>query len=85
MGWLPKKKVIVPFDFSENSLAAVDTALQMVADPSHVHHVSRAEAPIEQRIRVHRARHDQSVGVLGSRVIVGVFECEKKKYKIDIK
>ena len=36
MGWLPKKKVIVPFDFSENSLAAVDTALQMVADPSHV-------------------------------------------------
>jgi nucleotide-binding universal stress UspA family protein len=36
MAWLPKKKVIVPFDFSDNSLAAVDTALQLVADPSHV-------------------------------------------------
>ena len=37
MSWLPKKLVIVPFDFSETSVGAVETALQMVDDASHVH------------------------------------------------
>jgi nucleotide-binding universal stress UspA family protein len=33
MSWLPKDKVIVPVDFSADSLAAVDTALTLVARP----------------------------------------------------
>ena len=37
MSWLPKQTVVAPVDFSEDSLVAVDTALQMVDDPSHVH------------------------------------------------
>ncbi|MGE0606379.1 MAG: universal stress protein [Pirellulales bacterium] len=37
MSWLRKKKVLVPIDFSEESLAAVDTALELVADASHLH------------------------------------------------
>lgn len=36
MSWLPKRLVVVPVDFSENSFAAVDTALDLVSDPSHV-------------------------------------------------
>lgn len=32
MTWLPKKKVVVPIDFSDNSLAALDTARELVAD-----------------------------------------------------
>lgn len=36
MNWLPKKWVIVPVDFSDDSLAAIGTAVQLVADPSHV-------------------------------------------------
>ena len=37
MSWLPKQKVVVPVDFSDESLAAVDTALTLVADASHLH------------------------------------------------
>jgi nucleotide-binding universal stress UspA family protein len=37
MTWLPKKRVVVPTDFSEESLQAVDTALEIVASPSGVH------------------------------------------------
>lgn len=36
MSWLPKKKVLVPVDFSEESFAAIGTALQLVNDPSHI-------------------------------------------------
>lgn len=36
MSWIPKKKVIVPVDFSEESFAAIATAMQLVAQPSHV-------------------------------------------------
>lgn len=36
MSWFPKRTVVVPVDFSDDSLAAVDTALDMVADPSGV-------------------------------------------------
>jgi nucleotide-binding universal stress UspA family protein len=41
MPWLPKRCVVVPVDFSADSLAAVDTALAMVAAPNclHVIHV----------------------------------------------
>lgn len=39
MPWLPKKSVIVPVDFSDESLAAIDTALVMVEQPAQVHAV----------------------------------------------
>ena len=37
MNWLPKKTVVVPVDFSDDSLAALDTAAGMVDDPDHLH------------------------------------------------
>jgi nucleotide-binding universal stress UspA family protein len=37
MGWLPKKCVVVPVDFSNESLAAVELALDLVDDASRVH------------------------------------------------
>ncbi len=32
MNWLPRKTVVVPIDFSDDSFAALDTAAEMVAD-----------------------------------------------------
>lgn len=37
MSWLPKKFVVVPIDFSDESFAAISTALQLVAAPADVH------------------------------------------------
>jgi len=37
MSWLPKQNVLVPVDFSEQSIKAVDLALDLVEDTSHVH------------------------------------------------
>ena len=37
MNWLPKKFVVVPVDFSDDSFAAISTALQLVAKPADVH------------------------------------------------
>jgi len=37
MAWLPKKDVVVPIDFSDDSLSAVDTALELVASPTQIH------------------------------------------------
>lgn len=47
MPWLPKKSVVVPVDFSDESFAAVTTALQLVASPAKVHvvHVLPAFEP----------------------------------------
>lgn len=39
MSWLPKHKIVVPVDFSDDSGFAVRTALEIVDDPSHVHAV----------------------------------------------
>jgi nucleotide-binding universal stress UspA family protein len=36
MPWLPKKLVVVPFDFSDEARGAIDTALQLVASPADV-------------------------------------------------
>lgn len=49
MGWLPKNRVIVPVDFSDLSLSAVDTALQLVNAPRDVIvvHVLQDMAPLE--------------------------------------
>lgn len=37
MSWLPKNKVVVPIDFSEESIAAAGLARDLVADSTHVH------------------------------------------------
>lgn len=37
MSWLPKKTVLVPVDFSEHSLAAVETALDCAEGPASLH------------------------------------------------
>ena len=37
MTWLPKKNVVVPVDFSEQSLNAIQTALELVESPANVH------------------------------------------------
>ena len=49
MGWLPKNRVLVPVDFSDESLTAVDTALLLTESPAHVHivHVLPELSPLE--------------------------------------
>ncbi|MCE9605590.1 MAG: universal stress protein [Planctomycetia bacterium] len=37
MPWLPKKFVVVPVDFSDESFAAIQTALQFVEEPAQLH------------------------------------------------
>jgi len=37
MPWLPKKCVVVPFDFSEQSARGLETAGEMVDDVAHLH------------------------------------------------
>ena len=39
MKWLPRKTVVVPIDFSDDSLAAMDTAREMVDDLADLHAV----------------------------------------------
>lgn len=39
MSWIPKRCVVVPIDFSDESLAAADTALGLVEDASHLHFI----------------------------------------------
>jgi nucleotide-binding universal stress UspA family protein len=36
MPWLPKNLVVVPYDFSDDARAAIDTALQLVSLPAEV-------------------------------------------------
>ncbi len=37
MSWLPKQNVIVPVDFSTQSLAAIQTAIELAGSPRNVH------------------------------------------------
>ena len=37
MSWIPRKLVLVPVDFSDNSVQALQTGLQMVGEPADVH------------------------------------------------
>jgi nucleotide-binding universal stress UspA family protein len=37
MNWFPKQSVVVPVDFSDDSFAAVDVALDLVAEPAGLH------------------------------------------------
>jgi nucleotide-binding universal stress UspA family protein len=36
MAWLPKNKVVTPVDFCDESFAALDTALELVTDATHL-------------------------------------------------
>ena len=49
MSWLPKKSVVVPIDFSDESFEALHASLDMVEKPSglHVIHVLPALEPAE--------------------------------------
>lgn len=46
MSWTPRKKVVVPIDFSESSPEAVEVARGMVADPADLH-VVHVLAPLQ--------------------------------------
>jgi len=37
MNWLPRKTVVVPVDFSDESFTALETALEMIEDPADLH------------------------------------------------
>jgi nucleotide-binding universal stress UspA family protein len=37
MSWLPRKTIVVPIDFSDDSFAALDVAKELADDPGHVH------------------------------------------------
>ena len=37
MNWLPRKTVVVPIDFSDDSFASLETAREMVGDTSSIH------------------------------------------------
>jgi nucleotide-binding universal stress UspA family protein len=37
MSWLPRRAVVVPIDFSDDSLAALETAKELVDDLGHLH------------------------------------------------
>jgi nucleotide-binding universal stress UspA family protein len=37
MNWFPKRSVVVPVDFSDDSFAAVEVALDLVAEPAGLH------------------------------------------------
>lgn len=49
MSWIPKQKVVVPTDLSDFSFQALDVALELVEDCSHVHivHVLRELSPMD--------------------------------------
>jgi nucleotide-binding universal stress UspA family protein len=49
MSWFPKRTVVVPVDFSAESIDALDVGLQLVNDPANVHvvHVVIDITPLE--------------------------------------
>jgi nucleotide-binding universal stress UspA family protein len=49
MSWCPKKSVIVPIDFSEESFSALDVGLELAEGPERLHivHVLQDLSPLE--------------------------------------
>lgn len=49
MAWLPKKKIVVPVDFSDASAAAIEVALELAGGPEGVYvvHVLPYLSPVE--------------------------------------
>ena len=61
MTFLPKKTIVVPFDFSEYSVAAVDTALE-IADGDSQLHVIHVLPELHAADRILNCRHQ--IGIL---------------------
>ena len=78
MNWFRKNLVLVPCDFSEPSIAAVDVALQMVEDATHVHviHVLPVLAATEPGV-VWDTVTDETRQEHVAKVLVDQFEGEK--------
>lgn len=80
MSWLPKRSVVVPVDFSDDSIEAVRLARTMVDDVAalHVIHVLPALAPTEPGVIWHTvddgSRTEHATEAIAER-LVGV-ECE---------
>ena len=55
MTWLPRRIVVIPIDFSDDSFRALDTARQLVENPSELHvvHVLPVLEPAEPGIIWH--------------------------------
>ena len=60
MSWAPRNTIVVPVDFSEKSLSAVDVALQLAASPSGVHvvHVLQELSAVEPGEVWHTVDHE---------------------------
>lgn len=80
MSWLPKTNIVVPVDFSDESIAAIDTALDMVESASAVHliHVlpemSAAEPGIVWEMVDDGTRMDHAEDALRSRLTDAKYE-----------
>ncbi|HJN10861.1 MAG TPA: universal stress protein [Pirellulaceae bacterium] len=63
MAWFPKKRVVVPVDFSDNSFTAVDTAVQLVDDPADVIvvHVLQEISPVEPGVVWDTVDHESRI------------------------
>lgn len=88
MSWTPKKRIVVPVDFSDSSADALKTALELVAKPSdlHVMHVlipidymspgavigSVTEQSREEEARKYFAEFLKKNGVSGVNVVVRI-------------
>lgn len=46
MSWTPRQRVVVPVDFSDESLAAVDVARDLVADAAHLSAIHVLPVPV---------------------------------------
>ncbi len=74
MSWLPKKSVVVPVDFSDDSIEAARLARSMVADATELHviHVLPALAPTEPGVIWHTvddgSRTDHATEALAERL-----------------
>ena len=66
MSWLPKKTVVVPIDLSAASAAAVETALQLVAQPQDVHVLHVLHAALSAPVMIYG--EVMAVGELTSRL-----------------
>jgi nucleotide-binding universal stress UspA family protein len=61
MAWLPKRKVVVPIDFSDDSFAAIDVARDLVDDPANIFlvHVLHDVNPLEETDAARLAAEEQ--------------------------
>jgi nucleotide-binding universal stress UspA family protein len=61
MSWFPKRSVVVPVDFSDESFAAVEVALHLVANPEEVHIIHVLPEPTMMEPAVEWAQIDNEL------------------------